>query len=487
MRHCCAIPLLFLASACSGGGGSTPAPTPTPTSANAAPSFTSGTTASVVENTTAAYQAIATDPNGDSLTFTISGGADAARFGISAAGALSFNPAPNFEAPADADTDNVYNVQLRVSDGSLSATRDVAITVANSREGVDVRRVGTGFTQPVYIAPVNGDPRLLVIEKGGGVWFLDPATGTRTLETTIGNLSTDGERGLLGIAPRPNFMLSRQAYVYCTAPDGTIEIRLYTLGTLPYTVVLSIPHPGANNHNGGWIAFGPDGYLYAATGDGGGAGDPGNNAQNPNSRLGKILRMSEGIASVTPAPGNPYIGGGGDPYVFALGLRNPFRNSFALDGRLYIGDVGQGAIEEINVVRPDQPGLNFGWPFLEGTQPYRGTAPAGLTAPVSQYGHGTGPTQGASIIGGYALASTGPVLTGLYVFGDFVSGNIWTVPAASLIQGSLFPAGSYERRNLDFTPDAGTIDQLVSFGKDNSGYLYLIDLDGEIFRVLVNN
>ncbi|MDF7774964.1 PQQ-dependent sugar dehydrogenase [Sphingomonas sp. AOB5] len=484
MRAFIALPLLPLAAACSSGGSGGSTPTPTP--ANAAPVFTSAANATVLENVAAAYQATATDPNGDPLTFSIAGGPDAARFTITTAGALSFNPAPNFEAPTDAGADNVYDVQLRVSDGALSATRDVSINVTNSREGIQVRRVGTGFNQPVFVAPVNGDPRVLVIEKGGGVWYLDPTTGTKTLETTIGNISTDGERGLLGIAPRPNFLLTRQAYVYCTAPDGTIEIRLYTIGTLPYTVVLSIPHPGFNNHNGGWIAFGPDGYLYAATGDGGGTGDPGNNAQNPNSRLGKILRMNEGIASVTPAPGNPYIGGGGDPYVFALGLRNPFRNSFALDGRLYIGDVGQGAIEEINVVRPDQPGLNFGWPFLEGTQPYRGTAPAGLTAPVSQYGHGTGPTQGASIIGGYAFTATSPVLPGLYVFGDFVSGNIWTVPAASLVQGSLFPAGSYERRNADFTPDVGTIDQLVSFGRDNSGYLYLIDLDGEIFRVLVN-
>lgn len=487
MRSGLALPLLFLAAACSSGGGSTPTPTPTPASPNAAPSFTSGTTASVVENTTAAYQATATDPNGDALTVTISGGADAARFTISPSGALSFNPAPNFEAPTDADGDNVYNVQLRVSDGSLSATINIAITVTNSREGIQVRRVGTGFNQPVYVAPIAGDIRVIVLEKGGGVWFLNPVTGAKTLEMTVGNISTDGERGLLGIAPRPGFGGTGRVYVYCTAPDGTIEIRQYSIGSGPgYSVVLSIPHPGFNNHNGGWLSFGPDGYLYAATGDGGGTGDPGNNAQNPNSRLGKILRMQEDVAGVVPAPGNPYLGGGGDPYVFALGLRNPFRNSFGLDGRLYIGDVGQGAIEEINILRPDQPGLNFGWPFLEGTQPYRGTAPAGLTAPVSQYAHGTGPTQGASIIGGYSNTSPNGLLSGLYVFGDFVSGNIWTVPAASLVQGSLFPAGSYERRNADFTPDAGTIDQLVSFGQDSAGSMYLIDLDGEIFKVLPN-
>lgn len=175
--------------------------------------------------------------------------------------------------------------------------------------------------------------------------------------------------------------------------------------------------------------------------------------------------------------------GGGDPYVFALGLRNPFRNSF--DGnRIIIADVGQSAIEELDLARTDQPGLNFGWRFLEGTQPFSGTAPAGLTAPVSQYGHGSGPREGGSIIGGYVYRGPITSLQGAYVFGDFISGNIWTLPAASLVQGSLFPASSYERRNQDFTPDAGTIDQLVSFGLDGVGNLYIVDIAGEIFEVV---
>lgn len=465
-----------------------PSPTPTPAPGNTAPSFTSATTASVAENTALAYQAAATDAEGNPVTFSIAGGADAARFTITGAGALSFAAAPSFESPADADGNNVYLVQLRASDGSLNSTLDLAVTVTDSKEGIQVRRVGTGFNQPLFVAPVPGDAsRVFVVEKGGEVWYLTPSTGAKTIALAVGNLSTSGERGLLGLAARPDFATSRVVFVHATAPDGTIEIREYTLGQTGYRTVLATPHPGADNHNGGWIAFGPDGHLYDATGDGGGAGDQNNNAQNTNSRLGKILRIridtTPGSATpFSPAPGNPFIGGGGDPYVFAYGLRNPFRNAF--DGnRLVIADVGQGAIEEIDLAPIAQPGLNFGWHYLEGTQPYTGTAPAGLTAPVSQYDHGSGPKQGASIIGGYVYRGPVTSLQGSYIFGDFVSGNIWTLPAAQLVQGQLFPAGSYERRNTDFTPDAGTINQLASFGEDGAGNVYIVDLAGEVFMI----
>ena len=478
--------LLFLAACSSdsnGGGGPTPTPTPAP--ANSPPSFTSAATASVAENTTLAYQASATDPDGNPITFSIAGGADAARFTISATGALSFAANPNFELPADADGNNVYAVQLGASDGTATATLNLQVTVTNSREGIAVRRVGTGFDQPIDVAAVPGDnSRVLVAEKTGGVWFLTPATGVKALAFRVTGLTTENERGLLGIAPSPNYATTGEVMVHMTGALGTIFIRQCFVSSGTCNDVLSIPHPTNSNHNGGWIAWGPDGNLYVAIGDGGGGGDPNNNAQNPNSRLGKILRLARGGATTfVAAPGNPFLAGGGDPYVFALGLRNPFRNSF--DGnRLIIADVGQSAIEEIDLARIDQPGLNFGWRFLEGTQPFSGTAPAGLTAPVSQYGHGSGPREGGSIIGGYVYRGPITSLQGAYVFGDFISGNIWTLPAASLVQGSLLPASSYERRNQDFTPDAGTIDQLVSFGLDGAGNLYIVDITGEIFEVV---
>ncbi|MES2987698.1 MAG: PQQ-dependent sugar dehydrogenase [Pseudomonadota bacterium] len=486
---------LFLA-ACSGGGGSgggggTPTPTPAPT--NTAPSFTSATTATLVENAALNYQAAATDAQGNAITYSVTGGTDAARFAITTAGALTFAAAPNFDLPADADGDNVYQVQLSASDGSLSSTLNLAVTVTNSREGIAVKRVGTGFTQPLQVVSIPGDTRVYVVEKGGGIWRLDPATGAKTLVRTVDNLSTDGERGLLGMVVNNRTTMHGETFVVATAPDGAVQVRSCSLinPTFSCPVILSTPHPGNSNHNGGWIDFGPDDHLYVAIGDGGGGGDPANNAQNTNSRLGKILRIKlnnpftdggAGVFYYLPAPGNPFIAGGGDPYVWALGLRNPFRNSF--DGnRLIIADVGQDAIEEINVAGVTQPGLNFGWKFLEGTTPYSGTAPAGLTPPVSQYGHGNGPRQGSSITGGYVYRGPVASLVGQYVFGDFVSGNIWSLPAASLVQGSLFPSAQYERRNLDFTPDAGTIGSLASFGVDSAGNLFLVDIGGSIFMV----
>lgn len=476
----------LLLAACSGGGngGGTPTPTPTPPPVNSPPSFTSAATASIIENAALAYQATASDPDGNPITFSIAGGADAPRFAITAAGALSFVASPNFDLPADADDNNVYAVQLRASDGTANASLDLQVTVTNSREGIAVRRVGTGFDQPIDVAAVPGDnSRVLVAEKTGGVWFLTPATGAKSLAFRLTGLTTDGERGLLGIAPSPNYATTGEVMVHMTGASGTIFIRQCFVPGGTCTDVLSIPHPTNNNHNGGWIAWGPDGNLYVAIGDGGGGGDPNNNAQNTNSRLGKILRLARSGGGFVAAPGNPFAAGGGDPYVFALGLRNPYRNSF--DGnRLIIADVGQGAIEEINLARTDQPGLNFGWRFLEGTQPFSGTAPAGLTGPVTQYGHGAGPREGQSIIGGHVYRGPVASLQGSYVFGDFVSGNIWSLPAASLVQGSLFPASSYERRNQDFTPDAGTIDQLVSFGLDGAGNLYIVDIAGEIFEVV---
>ena len=476
----------FILASCGGGGGSGGGGTPP--AANAPPAFTSLQTASVGENTSAAYQAAASDPNGDALTFAIDGGADAALFSISAAGALRFNAAPDYDLPGDANGDNVYTVQLRVSDASASATQTVNITVTNSREGIAVARVGTGFSQPLYVAPIPGSSNVYVVEKGGNVYRFDPANGNRTLVLDITDISTSGERGLLGLAAYPDHATSQRLLAVATAANGAVQVRRYTLGqpnsSTVYDTVLSVPHADADNHNGGWIGFGPDGLVYVGIGDGGGGGDPNNNAQNTNLRLGKILRFAVGAngSSYAPAPGNPFLGGGGDPYVYAYGLRNPFRASFS-GSTLVIGDVGQGAVEEVDLVTTTQPGLNFGWRFKEGTQPYTGTAPGGLTDPVAEYGHGSGPRQGNSITGGYVYRGPVASLVGQYVFADFVSGNIWSVPFASLVPGQTLASSRFARRNEDFTPDAGTLNSIASFGEDSAGNLFLIGIGGDIFMV----
>jgi glucose/arabinose dehydrogenase len=213
---------LLLASC--GGGGNTPSPGP-----NTPPTFTSPQTASVAENTTAAYQAAASGGNGDALTFTIDGGADAALFSITTAGALRFNTAPDYDLPGDADGDNVYAVQLRVSDGRASAAQPVNVTVTNSREGIAVTRVGTGFNQPLFVAAIPGDSRVYVVERAGGVQLFDPATGTRTRVLNIADISRDGERGLLGVAVRPDHASSRKLFAVATALDGAVEVRDNTL------------------------------------------------------------------------------------------------------------------------------------------------------------------------------------------------------------------------------------------------------------------
>lgn len=485
LRVSCALLPLMLASCGGGGGGGGGNPPP---ANNSPPSFTSAQTASIAENTTAAYQATASDPDGGTLTFSIDGGADAGLFSITSAGALRFTAAPDYDLPGDANGDNVYAVTLRVSDGSASATQSVNITVTNSREGIAVVRVGTGFSQPLYVAPIPGSTNVYVVEKGGDVYRFDPANGSRTRVLDITDISTSGERGLLGLAAYPDHATSQRLLAVATAANGDVQVRRYTLGqpnsSTVYDTVLSVPHPGADNHNGGWIGFGPDGFVYVGVGDGGGGGDPGNNAQNTNVRLGKILRLTVGAngSSYAPAPGNPFLSGGGDPYVYAYGLRNPFRASFS-GSTLVIGDVGQGAVEEVDIVTTTQPGLNFGWRFKEGTQPYTGTAPGGLTDPVVEYGHGSGPRQGNSITGGYVYRGPVTSLVGQYVFADFVSGNIWSIPFSSFVAGQTQPSSRLARRNEDFAPDAGTLNSIASFGEDSAGNLFIVGIGGDIFMV----
>lgn len=503
------IAALLLLGSCSGGGTPAPAPspspTPTPTPMNRAPAFTSATAVSAPENSAGTvYTAAATDADGDPLTFSIAGGADASAFRITPAGALSFATPPDFELPADADRNNVYLVRITVSDGRASVTLDLAVTVTDVTGGnFRVTRVGTGFAQPLFVAPVpDGSGRVFVVERGGRIRILTPSSGavaaTAFLDVSA-QTSTDNERGLLGFATAPDFASSGAFYVYLTNRDGDIELRRYRTGASrdvadPATadVLLIIEHSQFGNHNGGWIGFGPDNLLYLAVGDGGGSGDQLNNGQNRNSLLAKILRIDVS-SDQFPAdpnrdyaipPGNPFAGGGGAPEIWALGLRNPFRASFDPGSlSLLIGDVGQGAIEEIDLMRPGDGGANFGWPFLEGTRPFRGGAPAGVTPPVAEYPHGSGPFQGRSVTGGYVYRGPVEALQGLYIFGDFVTGNIWSIPLAELVPGQTAPNSRFTARRTDFTPNQGAIGNIASFGIDESRNLYIVDFDGEIFRV----
>ena len=492
---------LLILSGCGGGGDDTPAPPP----ANRPPSFTSPATAHVAENVGGTfYTATAADADGNALTFSIAGGADAARFAMSSAGALSFASPPDFEAPADADGNNSYLVQLAANDGSATATLDLTVTVGNAgSDNFVVRRVGTGFDQPLYIAAVPGDSaRLFVVEKTGRIRLLTPATGAiaATLFLNVAaSISAEGERGLLGFAPAPDFTTSGIFYVYLTAPNGDIELRRYrtTAGNRDVAdpasadVLLRIPHP-LSNHNGGWIDFGPDGFLYLAVGDGGGGGDPDNNGQNRNTLLGKLLRIDVASDAFPADPnrdyaipsGNPFANVGGAPEIWAYGLRNPFRNGFdRTTGNLFIADVGQNAVEEVNLMRPGDGGANFGWRVREGTQPFQGTTTETLVNPVLEYLHGSGPRQGRSVTGGYVYRGPVEALAGHYFFADFVTGNIWSLPLSRLSVGTTVASDQFTIRTMSFAPDQGTIANPASFGLDAAGNLYIVDFDGEIFRL----
>lgn len=496
--------LIALLAGCGGGNGGGGGNNPPPPGNNP-PAITSPATATVAENSSGTiYTAAATDPDGNPLAFSLSGGADRPAFVITPAGALSFAQPPDFEAPTDADANNVYLVQIAVSDGFASAVLDLAVTVTNAGpDGFRVARVGAGFAQPLYLTAVpDGSGRVFVVEQFGLIRILNPATGaiaaTPFLDLT-GQLSTDGERGLLGLAPAPDFTASGIFYVYVTAPSGQIQIRRYrTLAGNPNQAdptsgdtILAIDHP-LNNHNGGWLAFGPDGLLYAGVGDGGGAGDPGNNGQNVNVLLGKLLRIDprtddfpfDTLRDYAIPAGNPFAAGGGRQEIWAYGLRNPFRNSFdPLTQNLWIGDVGQNAREEVDLMRPTDGGANFGWNIMEGTAVFSGAPIPGLTAPVAEYLHGAGPREGNSITGGYVYRGPVEALRGNYFFADFITGNIWSIPIARVSLGTTIPSSQFTLRRTQFTPNAGTIGNVSSFGLDQAGNLYIVDFDGEIFRV----
>ena len=496
----------LLLGACGGGGmgGGGGAPPPPP-AGNRPPAFTSAATANAAENSNGTvYTATATDPDGDPLTFSLSGGADRAQFSISAGGALSFAQPPDFENPTDADTNNVYQVQLAVSDGMTSATLDLAVTVTNQGpDGFRVRRLSTGFFQPVYLTPIpDNSGRVLVVQRGGLVRILDPVTGTIAATPFLnltGQVSVDGERGLLGLALAPDFNATGTFYIFMTDPGGHIQLRRYrTLSgnrdqADPATAdtILDLVHP-QSNHNGGWLDFGPDGMLYAAFGDGGGAGDTANNAQNTNVLYGKMLRIDPRSDAFPGDPlrdyaipaGNPFAAAGGLPEIWAYGLRNPFRNSFdSATQNLWLGDVGQGSREEIDLMRPTDGGANFGWRIMEGTAVFNGTPSASLVPPVAEYLHGTGPREGNSVTGGYVYRGPVEALRGNYFFADFIRANLWSIPVAAVSIGQTIPSSQFRLRNADFTPTAGAITNVSSFGLDQTGNLYIVDFDGEVFRV----
>ncbi len=297
-------------------------------------------------------------------------------------------------------------------------------------------------------------------------------------------LSRGGEQGLLGLAFHPDYEHNGRFYVDFTRADGDTAINEYRVSADPNVAskrtgrrIMTIDQPYPN-HNGGGIAFGPDGYLYIGTGDGGSAGDPGNRARNLTSLLGKMLRIdvngtSTGHAYRIPRS-NPYVGRYGRDEIWSRGLRNPWRWSFdRVTGDLWIGDVGQDRYEEIDrssTASGRGRGVDYGWRVMEGNHCYRpatGCITTGKVRPITEYSH----REGCSVTGGYAYRGRAvPALAGRYVFGDFCSGSIWTIG-----RGALRPAAKSLLLDTDL--------QISSFGEDERGELYVVSLGGTVFRL----
>ncbi|HZO47266.1 MAG TPA: PQQ-dependent sugar dehydrogenase [Xanthobacteraceae bacterium] len=358
-------------------------------------------------------------------------------------------------------------------------------------------RVATGLSQSLFVVAPPGDlDRLFIVEKGGQIKILNLASGqiqSTPFLNVSGEISTAGESGLLGLAFDADFATNKLFYVNLINASGDTEIRRYQVSSsnpnladaASATPVISIDQPaGLSNHKGGWIGFGPDGYLYAALGDGGGAGDPFDNGQNANSLLGKILRVDVDGDAFPGDPArnyaipddNPFVGVAGADEVWALGLRNPWRPSFDRGlGDFYIADVGQGAWEEIDV---GQIGANYGWNRYEGPatfDPGAALGPGTLMFPIHAYGRSVG----QSITGGYVYRGESDGLHGQYFFADFSTGKIFTLR----FDGNAWTATD---RSGQVTADIGTIDLPSSFGEDGRGNLYIVDIDGDVFRLTPN-
>ncbi len=344
-----------------------------------------------------------------------------------------------------------------------------------------VQLIGSDYDKPLLLTAPVGDPRLFVVDQSGRVWIVKDGKRLATPFLDFrAKVSCCGERGLLGLAFHPDYRSNGRLFVNYTDRAGDTQVvALKVSGNADVAdansaaTLLSIKQPAAN-HNGGWLGFGPDGFLYIGTGDGGGAGDTYKNGQNKDARLGKILRIdvNSGSPYAIP-PTNPYAKGGGAAEIFATGLRNPWRIDF--DGRqMFIADVGQNIWEEIDVISIDTPGLNLGWPVTEGNHCSRDPAcdTKGFVAPVYEFSHANG---ACSVTGGYVYRGTAvPALAGQYIFADYCAGFVRSFryePRADLAV-------------TDWSKQIGNIGHITSFGEDGAGELYITSDSGRVYKII---
>ncbi len=357
---------------------------------------------------------------------------------------------------------------------------------------IKLQEYARDLVDPLYLTAPTGDERLFVIEQPGRIRLIEDnvLVGGSFLDITDIVRDTGNEQGLLGMAFHPDYANNGRFFVYYTASEprndtvvaGNTVSDNANVANPEGEILLTIDQP-ASNHNGGMLDFGPDGYLYIATGDGGGANDehggPEGNGQNTNTLLGKLLRID--VDSGTPygiPSDNPFASGGGEAEIWAYGLRNPWRFSFDSEtGDIYTADVGQDEFEEVNVQPPTAAGVNYGWKIMEGNDCFQAAKcdTSGLTLPVHEYPH----TEGRqSITGGYVYRGTClPDLQGKYFFGDFAGEQVYTFEYAA---GAI---SNFQEITETLDPESH-IAGLTSFGQDSFGELYVISRDGKIYKIV---
>lgn len=340
--------------------------------------------------------------------------------------------------------------------------------------------VASGFSKPLLVTNAgDGSGRLFVVEQDGRIWIVqDGATLPEPFLDIVEQVGSESnEQGLLGLAFHPDYEQNGSFYIDYTDNNGDTVVSRYRVSVdaniadaASEQVLLQVDQPYPN-HNGGHLAFGPDGYLYIGLGDGGSQGDPHGNGQSLETLLAKILRIDVNSGSPYGIPAdNPFANGGGLPEIWAYGLRNPWRFNFdTATGDLYIADVGGSAWEEVNWLPGGiVGGSNFGWNYMEGMHNHEGDPPEGLLSPVVEYSHSEG---GCSVTGGYVYRGAAlPAWNGVYFYADYCSGLVW-----GLVQHA---DGAWESRLLFDTREL-----ITSFGQDEAGELYLVARSGTIYQL----
>ena len=334
----------------------------------------------------------------------------------------------------------------------------------------------TGLPSPMDLQAPSGDARLFIAERAGRICIVQNGVllGTAFVDISSRVLPLVGEDGLLSFTFDPKYSTNGFVYVHFIEknldPNGDIVVERYQVSATnpnalqtPGIEVIRIPHHEAANHYGGHVFFGPDGMLYLSTGDGGGGNNQFGHAQDTASHLGKMLRIDVSSLPYTIPADNPVWPTVGRNENWAIGLRNPFR--YAFDGpQLYIADVGQNLLEEVDVVAASDAGLNYGWSIMEGKQCFGASLcnMSGLTLPVYDYDHG----QGCAIIGGYVYRGTAiPALVGQYLFSDLCSGFVRTLSGATVTEAPMVNVG---------TP--------LSFGQDGFGEIYVLTAENRVLK-----